>query len=116
MALIAVDIDGVLASKLESGNYPQDYLKKTPLEYAIEGLTYLKVEGHEVFLFTARYEEDRDVTVEWLEEHGFSGLYKYIRFAKPKYDVLIDDRAIRHHDWISTVSQIHELQQTGKWF
>jgi hypothetical protein len=118
MAIIAVDIDGVLASKLESGKYPEDYVKKQPLTYAIEGLTYLKEEGHEVYLFTARYEEDRDATEKWLNEHGFTGLFDYIIFAKPKYDVLIDDRAIRHVDWVKTIAQLNDMKHTGegKWF
>jgi hypothetical protein len=116
MGRIAVDIDGVLASKLENGVYPQDYVIKTPLDYAREGLMLLKEQGHYVYLFTARYEEDREVTIEWLGEHGFDGLYEELVMGKPKYDVLIDDRAIRHDNWIRTMAEVSELHHKGKWF
>lgn len=116
MARIAVDIDGVIASKLESGNYPEDYVKKDPLPYAIEGLKLLKEQGHYVYLFSARYEEDREATEDWLETHGFTGLYEELLLGKPKYDILIDDRAIRHDNWITTMAEVSELKHKGKWF
>src|SRR4051812_22953264 len=103
MARIAVDIDGGIASKLENGKYPEDYVKKERLPHAIEGLMYLKEQGHYVYLFSARYEEDREATEQWLSEHGFNGLYEELILGKPKYDILIDDRAIRHANWVRTI-------------
>jgi uncharacterized HAD superfamily protein len=116
MARIAVDIDGVIASKLENGVYPDDYVKKVPLSYAREGLRKLKREGHTVILFTARYAEDKEVTEKWLLDHGFAGHYDELVMAKLKYDVLIDDRAIRHSDWQDTLYQVDQLQKKGQWY
>lgn len=116
MARIAVDIDGVLANKLDGGKYPEDYMKKQPLPYAREGLRKLKQKGYYVILFTARFEEDREITEKWLKEHGFDGLYDELVMGKLQYDVLIDDRAIRHYNWFSTLAQVEALQESGKWF
>jgi uncharacterized HAD superfamily protein len=117
MARIAVDIDGVIASKLESGKYPEDYVKKTPIYKAVESLKEFKEWGHSVFLFTARYEEDREVTENWLNVHGFSGLYEELIMNKPKYDVLIDDRALRFiGSWERARNDIYYLQKSGSWY
>lgn len=113
MARIAVDIDGVIASTLKNGKYPEDYPKKNPLPYSHEGLLALKKAGHTVYLFTARYEEDRESTETWLKQHGYLGLYDELVMAKPKYDVIIDDRAIRHTDWMDTLYQVGLLDKKG---
>lgn len=116
MARIAVDIDGVIANKLEGGKYPEDYAKKEPLPHAIESLKLLKEQGYYIYLFTARHEEDREITEKWLKEHGFEGLYNELIMDKPKYDIFIDDRAIRHEDWHDTLAKIGELRHSGRWF
>jgi uncharacterized HAD superfamily protein len=116
MARIAVDIDGVIASKLESGNYPEDYVKKEPIAMAVSSLEKLKEKGHTVFLFTARWEDDRQVTEEWLETHGFKGLYEALVMGKPHYDVLIDDRALRFEDWNNALYQLEVFDKKGQWY
>lgn len=116
MTRVAVDIDGVLATKLDNGKYPEDYVKKKALDGAIEGLKLLNAFGYYVYLFTARHEEDREVTEQWLKEHGFEGLYQELILGKPKYDVLIDDRAIRHDNWNKTIAELMELRHRGSWF
>ena len=113
MARIAVDIDGVIASTLKNGVYPRDYHKKEPLPYAIEALKQLRERNHSIYLFTARYEEDREVTEAWLRVNGFSGLYDELIMDKPKYDILIDDRALRHTDWQDTLYKVNELDRKG---
>lgn len=116
MTRIAVDIDGVLATKLDNGNYPEDYVKKKALDKAVESLKWLNSLGYYVYLFSARYEADREVTEQWLEQHGFKGLYQELILDKPKYDILIDDRAIRHEHWDKTIAKIMELRHKGSWF
>lgn len=114
MARIAVDIDGVLAEKLDNGNYPEDYMNKRPLPMARESLEYLKNKGHTIILFTARHEEDREITEQWLRDHGF--VYDELIMGKPYFDVLIDDRAIRHTDWHLTLHTLEILETRGRWF
>ena len=114
MARIAIDIDGVLATTLVRGQYPQDYPKKQAIPYALEALKILREKGHILDLFTARYEEDRAITEKWLVEKGFSGLYDKLIMGKPRYDVLFDDRAIRFEgDWLNTLYKFSELEQKG---
>lgn len=114
MARIAVDIDGVIATTLKNGKYPEDYPKKETIPYSLEALHALKGRGHILYFFTARYEDDREITELWLRENGFSGLYDELIMAKPKYDILIDDRAIRFGgNWFDTLYQISELEQKG---
>lgn len=114
MARIAVDIDGVIATTLKNGKYPKDYAKKEPIPYSIEALKKLKQRGHILYFFTARYEEDRAITEEWLQEKGFSGLYDQLIMGKPKYDILIDDRTIRFDgNWLDTLYKVSELEQKG---
>jgi hypothetical protein len=112
----AFDMDGVLASLLESGKYPEDYVKKTVIPGAIESLKSIRALGHKVVIFTARYEIDRVVTEKWLEENGFHGLYDELIMDKPKFDYLVDDRAIRFEGWPGTIEKIFNLEQTGRWY
>lgn len=105
MFVIAVDIDGVLAEGPEYGeNYHDDYLNKEPMEGAIDAINKLKLEGNYIKLFTARFEEDREVTEQWLNENDFP--YDELIMGKPQYDIIIDDRAIWHTNWENTLKQI----------
>lgn len=113
MARIAVDIDGVIATTLKNGVYPRDYPKKKPMPYSIQALKQLRKKGHTLYFFTARYEEDREITEQWLTEHGFSGLYDELIMDKPKYDIIIDDRALRHIDWHETLYKVSLLDRKG---
>ena len=114
MARIAVDIDGVLATTLKNGKYPEDYPKKQAIPYAVEALKQLKAKGHIIYFFTARYEEDREITEQWLQAHGFSDICSKLVMGKPKYDILIDDRAIRFEtNWFDTLHKVAELEAKG---
>lgn len=116
MARIAVDIDGVLAMKLSNGKYPRDYPKKLPIDFAKESLRVLKDKGHYVYLFTARYEEDRNITMAWLHKFGFKDLFDELVMGKPKYDLLIDDRALRFEgNWMDTLYKVDDIERKG-WY
>lgn len=116
MARIAVDIDGVIAEKLDNGNYPEDYKHKKVIEGAVEALKYFKALGHYIILFTARCWHDQDVTIEWLRKNGFEGLYDEIIFNKPYFHVLIDDRALRFTNWAEVKEKVTEMTRSGEWF
>jgi hypothetical protein len=113
MARIAVDIDGVIAGKLKNGKYPEDYPKKKPLGGSVFSLKELKRQGHYIYLFTARFEEDREITEKWLKDNGFAGLYEELIMDKPQYDILIDDRAIRHDHWHGSLGMVNLLNSKG---
>ncbi len=88
--IVAVDIDGILTNETEG----HDYAARSPNVGAIKLLRVLcSLPGVEVYLFTSRYDCDRAVTLEWLQKHGAPGGLA-IRFDKPRYDFLVDDRAV----------------------
>lgn len=86
--LIAVDIDGVLTVETE-GWGDMVYWERTPKLANIRCLSTLKQQGHRILLFTARHEEDRNVTVQWLKK--WNVVYDGIVFGKPHYDYIVDD-------------------------
>lgn len=112
----AFDIDGVIASLLESGNYPADYVKKTVIPGAIESLRTVRALGHRIILFTSRYEIDRIPTEDWLKANGFDGLWDELILDKPKFDYMVDDRAIRFEGWPQTIEKIYSLDKGGRWY
>jgi len=86
------DIDGTICEKREPYE-PGWYEIATPYEENISVMRTLHEMGHEIVIHTARPEEDRVVTETWLEKHNVP--YDIIRFDKPRYDYIVDDRAIR---------------------
>lgn len=87
---IVCDIDGVLCAN----GYPDEYNIALPYWDAIESLNKYSEEGIKVILHTARLEEDRKVTEEWLSKHGVT--YDELLMGKPTADAYIDDKAIRY--------------------
>lgn len=88
MSIYAIDIDGTLTIETEGW----DYAKRTPNFQRIAGVNKLIAEGHEVVLYTARFEEDREVTKIWLADNGVK--YHRLILGKPQYDFYIDDKAL----------------------
>lgn len=87
---IAVDIDGILTFETE-GFGDEAYKNRTPNMKNISIVNNLHQEGHRILLFTARHEEDREVTIDWLTKHDIT--YDELIMGKPHYDVFVDDRA-----------------------
>lgn len=86
---IAIDIDGILTNETEGHNYEE----RTPNLAAIKLVKLLLHLGdYDVFLYTARWAEDKTVTELWLAKHGLGDLV--VVYGKQPYDVLVDDRAI----------------------
>ena len=89
--IIAVDIDGVLTFETKEWG-EEAYRSRTPRPKNIKRVKRLHDQGHKIILFTARHEEDKDVTLEWLSEHKV--VYDEIIFNKLHYDFFVDDRAL----------------------
>ena len=85
--LVAIDIDGILTIETQGYNYSC----RTPNLAAIK-LVNLLSEFCIVYLYTARYKQDRKITEKWLQKHNVK--YNEIVFEKKSYDYLIDDKAI----------------------
>ncbi len=88
--IYAIDIDGTICEDQDSW---WEYSKAKPIPEAIQKVNKLFHEGHQVVLFTARYPENREVTLDWLNKYGV--LFHEIIFGKFRADVYIDNCAKR---------------------
>ena len=92
MREIVVDIDGILTNEIEGFDYP----KRTPNKYSIDILKNYKERGFKIILHTARYEEDFDVTKDWLNRYEVP--YDKLVMGKPQAHIYYDDRATNQLD------------------
>jgi hypothetical protein len=90
VATVICDIDGVLAYPV---NDYREYSSAQPNLVMRDVLRRLRQQGDKIVLHTSRWKEDRQVTEEWLSQHGFP--YTEIVFGKPLGDIYIDDKAMR---------------------
>jgi 7-cyano-7-deazaguanine synthase in queuosine biosynthesis len=84
--VMCVDIDGMLT--IEVGG--RDYAKRTPNERAINAVNMMW-QHNWIILHTSRPEEDRDVTVKWLDQHNVQR--HALLMDKPPAARYFDDRA-----------------------
>jgi capsule biosynthesis phosphatase len=106
MAVMCIDLDGVIASFKCEG---ESYADVKPIPGAVEKLQALKSRGHKIILYTARHMKTchgnvgmvvarvGGVTLDWLKRHEIP--YDEIYFGKPWADVYIDDNAFRFRAW-----------------
>ena len=96
--IISTDFDGVLLDHPDIPSSGKKWWKNKPIKGAAEAIWLLVREGHEVYVCTAREEEDWGVIDAWLDAHGFP--FMEITNKKKRYtDVYVDDRAIRFTSW-----------------
>jgi len=76
-----IDIDGTICDDIPN---EEPWRMKDAKLYpdALEMINKWYEKGHIIFFFTSRTEEHREVTEEWLKEHGFQ--YHGIVFGKPR--------------------------------
>lgn len=79
-----------------------------PLPGAKEAMEWLVERGFCICIYSlkARTDNGRSTVVRWMEYYGIP--YHSISYVKPDSVVYIDDRAIRHTDWDSTMRQLRE--------
>jgi uncharacterized HAD superfamily protein len=120
---ICFDIDGVIATGTVDDVYSDKagwaFEKCTPINETVELIKELKDAGCEIFLNTARYEEDREVTEKWLEKHDIP--YDALFLGKPHADLYVDDknypRAFCPQDLAQASAVLEEAaQHAGKRF
>lgn len=107
-----IDIDGTICDDIrneESHLYPT----AKPFEGSKEEINKLYDEGNKIVFFTARENKDRDITIEWLNTHGFN--FHDLIMDKPRikgYDeyVWIDNHPTRGITYAGSWSPIVELK------
>ena len=88
--VIAVDIDGTLCEEGPSNFL--NYAGLKPIKENIQKLNKLH-EKNMIFLYTARFEEDREATEKWLKKHGVKYFKLIMEKIRAKY--YIDNNALR---------------------
>jgi hypothetical protein len=91
-----IDIDGVLADGTKEQVYSDAagwaYEHCSPIEKGFQLLHFLRERGFRIVLYTARLEEDREITLAWLKR--YEAEFDYLVMGKPYGDVYVDDRSV----------------------
>ena len=66
-----IDIDGTITNEDIKNEDNHLYPTATPIEGSKEIINKLYDEGNKIVFFTARESKDREVTIDWLNKHGF---------------------------------------------
>jgi len=106
------DIDGVIAKDAYIVGTPADWhaywRSREVFPQARLVLEKLQRSGHEILLYTARFEQDRLVTEEWLLQHQIP--YDKLYMSKPRADLYIDDKNLRFPGWGKLLDVLQEAQ------
>lgn len=102
---IAIDLDGVIAQGVDYTNYEECRVVPGTTEYMLS----LKDAGYYIIIYSARWEEDREVTELWLFAHGVP--YNELILGKPLADIYLDDKALKFENWESAWNQIEKLSK-----
>lgn len=82
------DMDGVICQN----GLPKDFATQAPIPETIAEINHQYEAGDHIVIHTARLAQDREVTKNWLKEHGVK--YHELLMGKPDADVYVDDKAI----------------------
>lgn len=99
MKIFIVDIDGTICENIRNEEGAERMRHAKPFAEVIDGINKLYDEGHYICYFTARTDEHRQATEEWMKENGIK--HHLIIFNKPrkigKFDEyhFIDDTRIK---------------------
>ena len=93
MAVIGVDLDGVICSEEKTFEKPLATLEPGAKEF----MSAARLNGHTVVIWTARGWEQYKATIFWLETNKVE--FDQLIMGKPIFDVFVDDRAVSHTSW-----------------
>lgn len=96
--VIALDFDGVIHNP--SGKFG---VMGEPLPHSKAAIDALVDDGWRIIIFTLRA-KNRQHVADWLEFHDIP--YHDITDVKPDAAFYVDDKAIRHIDWATTIAEI----------
>lgn len=101
---IAVDLDGVLH---DWRNPVEGRTMGAPLPGAVQAMTELMLEGDTLIVFTCRDDSTGYIT-RWLDYWHVP--YHEVTSRKPAADVYLDDKALRHRDWQSSMRALTAMR------
>lgn len=106
-----IDIDGTICEDIKN---EESHLYPTAKVFtgAREIINKWYDEGHHITFFTARESKDREVTIQWLNEHDFK--YHGLVMDKPRIKdgqeyCWIDNRKVRAITYLGTWSELTEI-------
>lgn len=100
--ILAIDFDGTI----HDVDHPVKGRKMGPPMYGVVSrINMLKEAGHTIIVHTTRDEPGRGAASDWCKFYGIP--FDEITNVKPKADLYIDDKAIRHLNWPTTFEEIN---------
>lgn len=76
-----IDIDGTITDDIPN-EQPERMATCLPFPDALETINGWYDEGHQICFFTSRTEAHREITINWLDKHGFK--YHSLLMGKPR--------------------------------
>ena len=95
--LVALDFDGVICDRQGTIDRDRDFINDKPVEGSKEAIEWIIENGWEVYILTARTEEDWPLIKKWLKKNKLPEIE--ITNIKRSSSVYLDDRAIRFRGW-----------------
>jgi len=111
--IFIVDIDGVVCEHVDNET-PEKMVHAAPFNESIAKVNQWFDQGHTICFFTARTEDHRSVTEEWLKKHGVK--YHQLILGKPRRKEgeeyhYIDDTPIRATTYKGTFSDLVKMKR-----
>jgi uncharacterized HAD superfamily protein len=82
LKIFIIDIDGTVCEDIKNEEGIERMRNAKPYYDVIQKINELYDQGHYICFFTARTDEHKEVTIEWLKKHGVK--YHQIIFNKPR--------------------------------
>ena len=82
MKIFIVDVDGTVCEHIRNEEGPARMAAAKPFPESITAVNKLFNEGHYICFFTARTDEHKEATENWLKEHGVK--FHQIIYNKPR--------------------------------
>jgi hypothetical protein len=101
---IVMDLDGTLCT--EEPTFRRSLA--VPLPGAVAACAKLVEAGHTIIIYSSRQWLEYEMTVAWLQQHGFK--YHQLVLGKPVGHVWVDDRARRFISWDDMLPQLEQLK------
>lgn len=102
---IIIDIDGTICKELPTFERGL----AIPQLGAVESINKLYDSGETIIFYSSRGWSEYKMTKDWLDRFGFK--YHQLLLGKPIGKVWIDDRAISHKDWSTTMNEFLKIKK-----